>query len=258
MVPRSRCIVLSGFLTLSFIFLICFGCCNIEKGTFLIKNNDLRIGSPGDYPPLSMYDRIKGRFSGKDIELIEKFGKNKRKKIIFIKTTWKSLSDDMLAGKFDIAIGGISISEKRKQLFIFSVPLLIDRKVALFRKKDSLKYTHFYNMDTPNTIIVENKGGTNEIFAEKNIHHACLKVVSKNEETLELLLAHKADIMFTDETEAQFRIKNNPELSWRPLDEKISPPFEKAFMFNKRDTLLKSQFDNWIKCSTYHDPFQKS
>ncbi|SMO71844.1 cyclohexadienyl dehydratase [Chryseobacterium rhizoplanae] len=212
------------------------------------SNSDmLYVGTTGDYPPFTLYDSITHQFSGKDIDLMRRFGKDTGQDIIFLKTSWKQLSKDMQNGRFRIAVGGISVNKERAQLFSFSIPLHVDRKVALFRKADYARFTDFRSIDEIGVRVVENIGGTNESFAKKNIKHATLVWVANNSETFHLLLSDKADIMFTDESEAQYRKELEPALSWMSLDKKISPSFVKAILFNKKDSLLRIQINNWLK-----------
>ncbi|MFS4432348.1 transporter substrate-binding domain-containing protein [Chryseobacterium sp. S90] len=212
------------------------------------SNSDmLYVGTTGDYPPFTLYDSITHQFSGKDIDLMRRFGKDTGQDIIFLKTSWKQLSEDMQNGRFRIAVGGISVNKERAKLFNFSIPLHVDRKVALFRKADYARFTDFRSIDKIGVRVVENIGGTNESFAKKNIKHATLVWVANNSETFHLLLSDKADIMFTDESEAQYRKELEPAFSWMSLDKKISPSFVKAILFSKKDSLLRIQINNWLK-----------
>lgn len=207
----------------------------------------LRVGSAGDYPPLTSFDTITHQFHGEDIELALRLGKHLGKKIVFVKTTWKDLSTDLLDRKFDIAAGGISVNETRSKLFNFSVPLLMDRKVAVFRLTDRSKFINFNAIDQPAVRIIENIGGTNEIFARKNIQSATIKVIPDNQQAFKTLLNKDADVMFTDETEAKYQQKKHPELYWIKLPEQLSPAYAKALMYNKTDTVLQRKVDEWLK-----------
>lgn len=207
----------------------------------------LRVGSTGDYPPLTSFDTVTHQFHGEDIELALRLGKHLGKKVIFVKTTWKDLSTDLLDRKFDIAAGGISVNATRAKLFNFSIPLLMDRKVAVFRLTDRSKFIDFNAIDQPAVRIIENIGGTNETFARKNIKNATIKVIPDNQQVFKALLNKEADVMFTDETEAKYQQKKHPELYWIKLTEQLSPAYAKAMMYNKADTVLQRKADEWLK-----------
>lgn len=65
----------------------------------------LRVGTTGDYPPLTSFDTLTGKFSGEDIDMAIRLGHHLGRKVIFVRTTWKTLAEDMLAGKFDLTTG---------------------------------------------------------------------------------------------------------------------------------------------------------
>lgn len=228
---------------LSFLILVPAFACSPKLSTDAV----LRVGSTGDYPPLTIFDTLTHQFHGEDIELALRLGKHLSKKVIFVKTTWKDLSADLLDRKFDIAAGGISVNETRAKLFNFSIPLLMDRKVAIFRLADHSKFIDFKAIDQPGVRILENKGGTNEIFAEKTIQRAAIKIIADNQQVFKALLNKDADVMFTDETEARYQQKKHPELYWIKLEEQLSPAYAKAMMYNKADTVLQRKVDEWLK-----------
>lgn len=207
----------------------------------------LRVGTTGDYPPLTSYDSLSGKFEGEDIDMALRLGKHLGKKVVFVKTTWKALSEDLLAHKFDLAIGGISINATREKLFNFSAPLLLDRKVAVFRLSDQSRFTDFKTIDQAGVRVIENIGGTNETFAKQHLQHAALQVIPDNQQVFKALLNKTADVMFTDETEAKYQQAKHPELSWLRMDESISPSYAKAIMYPKKDTLLLQKVNLWLR-----------
>lgn len=210
-------------------------------------DNLIRVGTTGDYPPLTSFDTLTGKFSGEDINMALALGKYLGKKVVFVKTTWKTLSDDLLAGKFDLAMGGISINANRAKMFNFSIPLLLDRKVAVFRLSDQSRFRDFKSIDQPDVRVIENIGGTNETFAKQHILQANLQVIPDNQQVFKALLNNTADVMFTDETEAKYQQTKHPELSWLRLEEKISPAYAKAIMYAKKDTLLLQKVNHWLQ-----------
>lgn len=213
----------------------------------LSRDSLLRVGTTGDYPPLTSFDTLTGKFSGDEINMALALGKHLGKKVVFVKTSWKMLTEDMLANKFDMALGGISVNAARSKLFNFSSPLLLDRKVAVFRLSDRFRFRDFKSIDQPNVRVIENIGGTNETFAKLHIQQASLQVIADNQQVFKALLNKTADVMFTDETEAKYQQKKHPELSWLRLDKNTSPAYAKAIMYQKKDTLLLQKVNNWLK-----------
>ncbi|MBR2531508.1 MAG: transporter substrate-binding domain-containing protein [Lachnospiraceae bacterium] len=58
----------------------------------------------------------------------------------YVETSWPTLMDDVLAGKFDLAISGITINDVRKEKALMSDGYLENGKTILCRKEDASKY----------------------------------------------------------------------------------------------------------------------
>src|ERR1700738_2947449 len=99
----------------------------LADGIVMNHADEIRIGITGDYPPLTAFDEKKGEYQGFDIDMANNLAKFLNK-IIFVKTTWPTLGQDLQANKFDIAMGGIAITPERAQKFSFSKPVLMDEK----------------------------------------------------------------------------------------------------------------------------------
>ena len=60
----------------------------------------------------------------------------------FVPTTWPTLMDDTLAGKFDLAVCGITITSARKELALMSDGYLANGKTVLCRAEDAGQLRH--------------------------------------------------------------------------------------------------------------------
>jgi cyclohexadienyl dehydratase len=97
----------------------------------------LRVGTTGDYDPFSVLDS-RGRFRGIDVEaahlLARAMGPHVQAR--FVKTSWPALTTDLLAGRFDIAMSGVSRTRNRSDAGVLSRTYFLDAKVALIRAAD--------------------------------------------------------------------------------------------------------------------------
>lgn len=205
----------------------------------------LRVGTTGDYPPLTVYDVRKDLFSGTDVQMARQLAEYLKVKIQFIKTSWVTLNQDLLAGKFDIAVGGISASEQRRKMFLLSTPIEQSGKVPLIRCSDVGKYQTVTAINQPTVRVVENQGGTNQQFAQQYLPQAQLNMVVNSEDAFQYLLQQKADVMITDSTEAIYRQHSMPGLC------AVNPqhPFTydvKIFLLPKNSPYLLSAVNFWI------------
>ena len=138
-------------------------------------------------------------------------------------TTWPTLTADTLAGKFDIALCGISRNYNRAKIMAMSDAYGegIFGKTILCRKADAKKFKTISDMNRPDVRIMINPGGTNEKFARANLTQAQLIVHNDNADIPRQIAEGKADIMITETVEASQYIKKDSRLA-APL---INAPF---------------------------------
>ena len=212
----------------------------------------LRVGTTGDYAPFSEYNQETKTFEGKDIDLIKGFAKDSNEDIHFIQTSWKNAQNDLKNNKFDMFVGGMTINPERKKDFIFSTPLISFHKAAMTQCKNLDRYKSFDDIDSPKTLVIENRGGTNEKIALAKLKNAKLLIINDNKQAIKSLTNGVddiyPDIMFTDTVEISYQHSINPKLCEIPVDFDNNTSY-KAFMFNndKDGETLKTRFNDWHK-----------
>lgn len=183
--------------------------------------NILRIGTTGDYRPLTFYNKDNRGFEGEDISLALLLAAFLGMRAEFVLTDWPSLEKDLKDGSFDIAIGGISMTERRRNEMLMSVPYRKNGKTILCRAEDAERYKKlFESAEIPCSRIMENPGGTNERFVRERMPGCELIIHERNEEIPGLIAAGAADLMITDAVEAAWAVKKEPRLA-APLMEKL-------------------------------------
>jgi cyclohexadienyl dehydratase len=211
----------------------------------------LLVGTTGDYAPFSTLDKTSNKYHGKDISLIEKYAKATNQNIKFIKTTWQNAATDLKNHKFDVFVGGMTITPARKESFLFSTAQESFHKAAMTQCSKLKRFKTFANIDSPSTLVVENRGGTNEKIALEKLKQAKLLIVNDNQAAINSLTNGidkiYPDIMFTDTSEINYLHSINPKLCMIPVDFDKNISY-KAFMFNKdkKGQILKNSFNAWF------------
>src|ERR1700712_1786451 len=90
----------------------------------IMKHGVLRVGMTGDYLPFTAFDKATSGFKGFDVDMAEALGKALGVRIEYIQTSWPRLMNDFEADRFDIAMGGISITLDRQKKGMFSTPVM--------------------------------------------------------------------------------------------------------------------------------------
>ena len=184
----------------------------------------LRVGTAGDYQPMSFLDPETMRYVGFDAALAEDMAASLGVGIQYVETSWPTLMEDTLAGKFDLAICGITITEARKEQALMSDGYFGNGKTVLCRAEDADKYTSLAAINRPEVRVMENPGGLNEQFARQNLPDATLIIHNVNQEIPGLVAAGEADVMITEIMEAGYYAGKDSRLA-APL---IYEPFTRG------------------------------
>ena len=175
----------------------------------------IRIGTTGDYIPMSYLNPKTGVYEGIDAELSQLIADSLGVKIEYVPTSWPTLTADTLAGKFDIALCGISRNYARAKTMAMSDAYGEGAfgKTILCRKSDAKKYQSLADIDKPEVRVMINPGGTNEKFAHANLKQAKLIVHQENADIPRQVAEGNADIMITETVEAARYIELNDKLA---------------------------------------------
>ena len=177
------------------------------------KNGVLRVGTAGDYQPMSYLDTETGTYTGFDVELAEDLAKSLGVETEYVKTSWPTLMEDTLAGKFDLAICGITVTDARKEQALMSEGYFKNGKTVLCRAEDADKYTSLEAINKADVRVMENPGGLNEKFARENLPEATLIIHDVNQEIPGLIASGEADVMITEIMEAGFYVGQDSRLA---------------------------------------------
>ena len=193
--------------------------------TRIQERGKLLVGTTGDYRPLS-YREADGNYWGFGIEMAQKIAERIGVGIEFVQTSWPTLTADVLTEPqtFDFAIGGITITDTRKETMLMSDGYLANGKTILCRKSESDRFKSLADLDKPEVRVMVNPGGLNEKFANTNLTHATIFVYDKNEEIPNQVAEGHADVMITEITEAPWYVQNDPRLA-APL---LNTPFTRG------------------------------
>ena len=173
----------------------------------------LLVGTAGDYQPMSYLDPDQGIYVGFDAQLAEDLAAAMGVEIEYVETSWPTLMEDTLAGKFDLAICGITITDARREQALMSEGYLDNGKTVLCRTEDADKYTSLEAVNRPEVRVMENPGGLNEKFARENLPDAVLIIHDVNQEIPGLVASGEADVMITETMEAGYYVGQDARLA---------------------------------------------
>lgn len=209
------------------------------------SSGKLLVGTTGDYKPMSYLNKETGKYEGFDAEMAASLAKNLGVKLEYVPTTWKTLQDDTLSGKFDVAMCGITVTDARKKVMAMSDPYLTFGKTVLVTKSKAGQFKSLDDVNQPSVRVMYNPGGTNEKFAKESTPKAQLIMHEHNAEIPGLVGEGKADVMITETMEAVRYVKDNPKVAAPLVDKPFTENHFGVLMKQGEPDLLKA-VNNWM------------
>ena len=196
----------------------------------------LRVGTTGDYPPFSV--ERDGTFSGLDLEIAIRFAAESHYRLEIIRVRWPDLTRALAAGKFDLAIGGVTMRPERAVVGTFSRPIARTGAVVLARREPDGRPP---DLGRPGLRIGVNAGGHLERVGARLFPQAVLVRTTDNGALPALLAAGAADAILTDDVEADGFAARVPDAA------RVGPLTRDRKAFLGRDPALVARLDAWLR-----------
>ncbi|MEH6436575.1 transporter substrate-binding domain-containing protein [Massilia sp. DD77] len=100
----------------------------------------LRIAMEGTYPPFNFKDPRTGQLAGYDVDVARLVAGKLGLRPEFVSTEWAAILAGLAAGKYDVIVSQVGITEKRRQAFDFSVPYTYSSPQLIVRKNERASY----------------------------------------------------------------------------------------------------------------------
>jgi cyclohexadienyl dehydratase len=202
----------------------------------------LRVATTGDYAPFSL--DANGHLSGADIELARDLAAHLGVEPVFVRTRWTGLVDDLRTGRFDVALSGIGYTEERAALGLYSAAYHTGGKTLIARCEDRERFDTPAELDRPEVRVIVNPGGTNERYVRAHVHQAQIVMHPDNRGVFAEIVAGRADVMVTDDVEAELQARRRPGQLCRTYPGTLTRGEKRILM--APDPALQAVVDGWL------------
>jgi len=193
--------LLLGFIGLCFIATSVFGAdINLAKKSTIesiLKRGELRVGFESGYVPFEMTNK-KGKFIGFDMDFGRRLAKAMGVKFVPVNTAWDGIIPSLMTDKFDIIMGGMTITQERNLKIIFADPYIVVGQTILLNKKLEGTVTSYKDLNDPKYILTSRLGTTGEQAIKKLIPKATYKSFESEAEAGLEVINGKADALVYD------------------------------------------------------------
>ena len=118
----------------NFIYIISTSVQAASKLQIIKKNGELRVGTTGDWDPMSMKDPATNKYKGFDIDVMNELAKDLGVKVKFVPAEWKTIVAGITADRYDISTS-VTKTPKRAEVAGFTATYYKYGTVPLVLKK---------------------------------------------------------------------------------------------------------------------------
>ena len=210
----------------------------------VLKSGELRVGTTGDWDPMSMKDPSTNKYKGFDIDVMKELAKDMGVKVKFVPTDWKTIVSGITANRYDVSTS-VTKTPKRAEVAGFTTTYYKYGTVPLVLKKNLKKFSTWDSLNNNSVTIATTLGTSQEEKAKEFFPKSKLKSIEAPARDFQEVLAGRADGNITSSTEANKLVIKYPQLAIVPDGEK-NPAFL-AMMVPKGDDKWNNYVNDWIK-----------
>lgn len=214
----------------------------LERGT-------LRVGTTGDFNPMSIKDPATNTYKGFDIEAMEQLAKDMGVKVEWVPAEWATLVAGITSDRFDI-FSGASLSIARAKVVSFSAPYLEAGTMPLAQKKDAAKFKSWADINKKGVTVAVLLGTVFEEQARQHFPNATIKAIEKPANGYQEVLAGRAQVTITSNIEAGTLAKTYPQLAIIGSSKEMRNKRPFAYPVAQNDPVWVNFVNNWVALKT--------
>ena len=199
-----------------------------------------------DYPPLTIKDPTTGKMTGLLVELAEAFAASSEVKFEHVDATWGTVMQNLQSDRCDVSAASTYVTAKRALEVLYTNTVTEDTQAAFVRADSG--YKSYEELDKPGNVIAVISGSLNEANARTIFDEAEVKpIISERQVTTLLEVASgRADAAFQAVMGSLKFMRENPNVSLRPVDDSKLFPTPVAWMVPKGEYHLQQVINMWL------------
>ncbi|WP_114767304.1 transporter substrate-binding domain-containing protein [Vibrio rhodolitus] len=211
----------------------------------ILDSGVLRVGTTGDWNPMSIKDPGTNSYRGFDIDVTRELAKDLGVEVEYVATDWKTLVNGITANKYDIT-GSASLNMSRAKVAGYSQPYFYLAFVPVVQKKDLAKFSDWSDFDTPDIKVAATLGTVQEKMVKDFFPSAQHIVIEAPARDFQELLARRADVSVTSNVEAATLVEKFKQLAIVPVKEPRKPtPI--AMLLPQNDQVWINYINHWVE-----------
>ena len=207
------------------------------------KRGAIKVGM-STFIPWAMRDK-NGQLIGYEIDVATRLAEDMGVKAEFVPTAWDGIIPALLTGKFDIIIGGMSITPERNLTVNFTAPYANSGTHMVAHKELAAGFNSLEDFNKPEVVLTARRGATPATAAKRLMSKATLRQFDEDALALQEVLNGKAHAFVTSTPTPAFEALKHPDKLFLPIAEPFVQGAE-GFALRKGDSDALNFFNNWI------------
>ncbi len=200
----SKYVVFASLIIVATSFL--FSCAAIHE-TAKPEIAPIRVGVTPNYPPIIF--KTDGKLSGAEVDMAQLLGEALRRPVKFIELEWDEQIPALLAGKIDIIMSGMSITEARKVRINFAEAYMKAGLATAMRAEDASYYDSKRKIQEAVVTIGAMVNTTGDVFVQRNFPDAIRISLRRMNEAVYSLKTRRIDLFIHDAPAIAWLVSEN-------------------------------------------------
>ena len=217
---------------------------NLDK---INERGTLRVGM-STFVPWAMRDK-QGELIGFEIDVAKRLAKDSGWQVEFVPTAWDGIIPALLAKKFDVIIGGMSITPERSKSVLFSAPYSHSGVQVAANKELAEGFSEFSDFNSRRVKIAARRGAFTVQVARETFPKAKILQFDDDAQAFQEVLNGNAHAVIASSPKPEHEAVKNSDKLFIPFTERLSKGNE-AFAVRLGEADKENFFNQWIQART--------
>ena len=210
----------------------------------ILSEGVLKVGTTGDWNPMSMRDVATNSYVGYDIDVMTALATDLGVEVEFVPTDWKTLVAGVTSGQYHIT-GSASVSPARAKAAGYSDSYFSLVTVPLILETNADRFSGWDDLNVEGVSVAATLGTTQETQVKQYFPAATHRIVEAPARDFQEVLSGRADASITSNVEANKLVAQYDQLMIVPVEAGRSPtPI--AMLLPQADQVWINYVNTWI------------
>ncbi|MDD9981130.1 MAG: transporter substrate-binding domain-containing protein [Gammaproteobacteria bacterium] len=212
------------------------------------KRGVIRVGF-GTFVPWAMRN-TKGEFVGFEVEVARKLAADNGWDVELVPTAWDGIIPALIAGKFDVIIGGMSATPKRSQTINFTVPYEYSTITMAANTELAPGWSTFEDFNKASVTLVVRRGSSNVEWMKEHFPKATYRYFDDDAQAFQEVMNGNAHGVVSAEPKPSLWSLANADVLYKPFGDQKFNYYPAGFGLRKGDHDFLVFLNTWIQLHT--------